>query len=311
MQRSDSLASPPPLPPPLRPRTGGPRRAALVGLVASGVATALLTKIAYQTGCPAAAAVGGDAAAQYAGAGDEEHAFQKPWFMVLVMFAGMTLCLPAALALQLLRCGRGRRAAVAAGYGGGSDGAGAPLLDQLADADALGGGGESDGWSAPSVAPSLARAWRRLSVERQLLHLTLPAVFDLAGALLQGLAASNVCCLCCRCLLCGVVRPRPSQRSCLPSLNNDRLRAAEHRPRLRQRERDADAAPEPAAVRDAGRRRALPQAAQPAAPLGAAWLPRRPRRGCGGVPLERLWRALGRRRGGGRGGGGGGGGGCR
>lgn len=35
---------------------------------------------------------------------------------------------------------------------------------------------------APSVAPSLAYAWRQVSVESQLLHLLLPAVFDLAGA---------------------------------------------------------------------------------------------------------------------------------
>ncbi len=37
---------------------------------------------------------------------------------------------------------------------------------------------------APSVAPSLIQAWRFFSLERQLLHLLLPAFFDLAGSAL-------------------------------------------------------------------------------------------------------------------------------
>lgn len=50
------------------------RRAALAGLLASGTAIATLSKIAYQT--------------EAAGADGSIHAFQKPWFLVLVMFLG-------------------------------------------------------------------------------------------------------------------------------------------------------------------------------------------------------------------------------
>ncbi|GBF87773.1 hypothetical protein Rsub_00484 [Raphidocelis subcapitata] len=144
---------------PLRPASGpspAARRGAITGLLCAGVAIATLTKIAYQT-----ESVGRDGVA---------HAFQKPWFVVLIMFLGMALCLPAALLMHVVRCMRPR---------GGVPNSSSRLYEPLLDAEEYA--------YAPSVAPSLMQTWRQFTIESQLLHLMLPALFDLVGSALLNI----------------------------------------------------------------------------------------------------------------------------
>ncbi|KAF6261164.1 hypothetical protein COO60DRAFT_1625484 [Scenedesmus sp. NREL 46B-D3] len=155
------------------------KQLAVTGLIFFGTLISTLGKLAYEV-----EAVGRDGST---------HPFGKPWFLVLLMFAGMSVNLPLSLFLDLVRNLRHRSKYIARLVARSSSRRRrptyepyqplyAPLLQLDADDDEV--HQVPRGLPSPFAPSSQASTLRFRLLDKQLLLLAVPTLFDLAGAAL-------------------------------------------------------------------------------------------------------------------------------